>query len=376
MPLTPDIHWIDTPEALDAACRDLESADTLALDTEFFRESTFHPVPALVQLTAGGCVYLIDPQAVAATAACRTLLASGPVKLLHASSEDIEVLAAWAGVIVAPLVDTQLAQGLLGEDPAMGYQRLVAHWAGENLPKDETRSNWLERPLSEAQREYAALDVVYLLEVWYAQRERLEALDRFSWLEDDCQALVRQAGRDESDDALWYLRQRQLWRLSPRQMEAYRLMTSWRESEVRRRDLPRGWLVSDKLLFAIAEKMPRNRYELAAIDGIKPSLVKREGDTLLALLNEARQLTDASLPEALPSPLTSDFKKRLKRLKAVVNRDAEQLGVAPEVLMRRRDLEALVTANLRNDPLPLPQGWRGERLSSALRQVLVDEELA
>ncbi|WP_148254321.1 ribonuclease D [Aidingimonas lacisalsi] len=372
MPLIPDIHWIDTADALDAVCRELAQADTLALDTEFFRESTFHPVPALVQVTAGGPVYLIDPQAVAATDACRDMLAQGPIKLLHASSEDLEVLGAWAGVTVSPLIDTQLAQGLLGEDPAMGYQRLVAHWIGESLPKDETRSNWLERPLSDAQCQYAALDVVYLLEIWQAQRESLLALDRLSWLQDDCDALVSQAGRDDRDDALWYLRHRQLWRLSPRQIEAYRRMTAWREGEVRRRDVPRGWLVSDKLLFAIAEGMPKNRYELAAVEDVKPSLVKREGDSLLALLNEARQVPDASLPKALPSPLSGDFKKRIKALKSVVNQQASELGVAPELLMRRRDMEALVAASLHDDPLPLPQGWRGERLSPALQTALAD----
>src|SRR5690554_1631772 len=179
----PDIHWIDSTEALDAACVALSNAETLALDTEFFRESTFYPVPALLQLTAGDAVYLIDPQALEPTESLRALLSGGPLKLLHASSEDLEVLDVWAGVAVAPVVDTQVAQGLLGEDPAIGYQRLVEHWTGVLLPKEETRSAWLERPLSEAQCLYAALDVVYLLEVWKRQRERLAELKRLAWLE-------------------------------------------------------------------------------------------------------------------------------------------------------------------------------------------------
>ena len=115
MPLTPEIRWIDTPEALDAACAEVARADVIALDTEFFRERTFHPVPALIQFCAGGPAYLVDPLEVACTEAFRRLLAEGPLKLLHASSEDLEVLAHWAGVAVAPLVDTQIAQSLLGD---------------------------------------------------------------------------------------------------------------------------------------------------------------------------------------------------------------------------------------------------------------------
>lgn len=371
--VSPQIHWIDTAEALDAACAVLANADVLALDTEFFRESTFHPVPALLQLTAGAAVYLVDPQALEPTESLRVLLSQGPLKLLHASSEDLEVLNIWAGVAVAPLVDTQVAQGLLGEDPAIGYQRLVEQWVGVLLPKEETRSNWLERPLSEAQCQYAALDVAYLPEVWKRQRERLVALGRLAWLEADCAELMEHAERSGEGDGQWYLRQRQLWRLAPRQIEAYRCLTTWREGQARQRNLPRGWLANDKLLYAIAEAMPRDRYELAAVEGVKPGLVKREGKTLLALVNAARHATEEALPEALPSPLGTDFKKCFKALKRVVSAEAEALGVAPEVLLRRRELEALVVADLQGLELPLPSGWRGERLAVPLAATLKAE---
>ncbi|MCE8032412.1 ribonuclease D [Billgrantia tianxiuensis] len=373
MTLTPEIRWIDTPEALDAACNEVAQAEVIALDTEFFREKTFHPVPALIQFSAGGPAWLVDPQAVDCTEAFRRLLAGGALKLLHASSEDLEVLAHWAGVSVAPLVDTQVAQALLGEDPAMGYQRLVEHWTGETLPKDETRSDWLQRPLSEAQCLYAALDVVFLLKVWEHQRDALDRYGRREWLEADCRELMAQALRSDEADGQWYRRHRQLWRLAPRQIEAYRLLTTWREGEARRRNLPRGWLVNDRVLYGVAERMPENRYQLAEVEEIKPSLIKRDGDTLLALVKRARQCDDAELPPSLPSPMGADYKRRMKVLKRVVNEFAERLGLAPEVLMRRRDLEALIAADLAGEPLPLPEGWRGECLAVPLRQALEEE---
>ncbi|MFY0991955.1 ribonuclease D [Halomonas sp. C05BenzN] len=370
MPLTPDIRWIDTPDALDAACDEVAGAGVIALDTEFFRENTFHPVPALIQFSAGGPAWLVDPLEVECTEAFRRLLGEGPLKLLHASSEDLEVFAHWAGVPPAPLVDTQMAQGLLGETPSMGYQKLVEHWIGETLPKDETRSDWLKRPLSETQKQYAALDVVYLVQVWERQREALERLGRMAWLEADCREMVAQAARSDAADGQWYLRNRQLWRLSPRQAEAYRRLTTWREGEARRRDVPRGWLVNDRLLYAIAERLPENRYELSQVEGIRPPLVKREGDELLTLVREALHVDEQALPPVMPSPMAPDFKKRLKALKRVVGAEAQALGLAPEVLMRRRDMEALVTADLEGEPLPLPGGWRGERLNRGLRAAL------
>ncbi|WP_251979038.1 ribonuclease D [Salinicola avicenniae] len=363
--------WVDTPENLQAACDALSSAEVLALDTEFFRESTFYPVPALIQLSAGSTVFLIDPQAVAATPAIRRLLAEGPVKLIHACSEDLEVLAMWAGSDISPLVDTQIAESLLGTEPGIGYRRLVAQRCGVDLPKEETRSNWLERPLTPAQREYAVLDVAYLPMIWAQQREALVSLGRLDWLDEECGALVQ--ARRHPTEGQWFKRQRQLWRLEPRQIEAYRQLTDWREREIRARDLPRGWLAKDGLLFAIAEAMPKNRFELAAVEGVTPKLVKREGDTLLALVKQAHQCDAEALPVAQPVPTSPPFKRRLKALKGVVQTNAEALGLAPERLSSRAEMEAIVTAELHGQPLPLPGGWRGACLAEAWRQALATE---
>lgn len=365
----PLYQWIDNAEALDAACEHVADAPVIALDTEFFRENTFFPVPALLQFTAGEQAYLVDPLTTPCTASFRQLLQNDAVKLLHACSEDLEVFQHWAGALPTPLVDTQVAQAFLGENPGMGYQKLVELWMGETLPKEETRSNWLVRPLSSSQCEYAALDVICLLKVWALQSEKLEQIGRRSWLEEECATLIEQAGRSVESDGQWFTRHRQLWRLSPRQLEAYRLMTIWREGETRRRDLPRNWLISDKLLFAIAEAMPKNRYELADVEGVKPMLVKKEGDALLALLKQAHHCDEDDLPAPWPDPMQPEFKRRFKAVKKVVTDKAVALGIAPELLLRRRDIEAMVMQQLAGEsPAPL-SGWRDDCLTEGLLQV-------
>jgi len=370
--LTPSFQWLDTPDALDAACEQVADASVIALDTEFFRENTFFPVPALIQFTAGEEAYLIDPVAISCTNKFRSLLQNSAIKLLHACSEDLEVFQHWAGVLPTPLMDTQVVQGFLGDNPGMGYQKLVEFWVGETLPKEETRSNWLVRPLTSAQCHYAALDVIYLLKVWTLQEEKLAILGRREWVDAECASLIEQAGRSVDNDQQWYTRQRQLWRLTPRQMEAYRLMTTWREGETRRRDLPRNWLVSDKLLFAIAEKMPSNRFELAEVDGVKPMLIKKEGDSLLAMVKQAQHCDEVKLPTRWPDPMHPAFKSRFKAIKKVITAKASDLGVAPEMLMRRRDIETLVMQDLAGEPLALPSGWRGDFLNAALSEALME----
>ena len=368
-------QWIDSAEALDAACEQVSGASVIALDTEFFRENTFFPIPALIQFASHEVAYLVDPLSTPCTNAFKALLQNSAVKLLHACSEDLEVFQHWAGVLPTPLVDTQVAQAFLGENPGMGYQKLVEHWVGETLPKEETRSNWLERPLTSSQCEYAALDVIYLLKVWQLQAEKLDALGRREWLDSECASLIEQAGRSVENDGQWYTRQRQLWRLTPRQLEAYRLMTIWREGETRRRDLPRNWLVSDKLLFVVAEKMPKNRYELAEVEGIKPPLVKKEGDALLALVKQAQHCPESDLPTRWPDPMQPAFKRRFKAIKGVVAEKAAALNIAPEMLLRRRDIEALVMQRLAPQPLQELSGWRDTCLTQAIHQALEESSL-
>lgn len=367
---SPTYQWIATPEALDAACTRLEGAEVIALDTEFFREKTFYPIPALIQFAGQGETFLVDPLAVACTPAFRALLQGEALKLIHACSEDLEVFQCWAGVVPAPMMDTQVAQGFLGDVPGMGYQKLVAHWLNEDLPKEETRSDWLKRPLSASQCDYAALDVICLLEVWQHQAVALEESGRMAWALAQCQTLVDQAGRHPGQDALWFTRQRQLWRLAPRQIEAYRRMTAWREGEIRRRDLPRNWLVSDRVLFEVAAAMPDNRPELADVEGVRPSLVKKEGDTLLDMVQSARDCDSAALPPAWPDPARPPFKPLFKALKKTVSERAEALNMAPEMLMRRRDIEAVVMQALAGQEPELPDGWRGECLNESLTQTL------
>ena len=371
MPLSiasPSYQWVDTPQALDAACAKMAGAQVIALDTEFFRENSFYPVPALIQFASDDTAYLIDPLAVECTPAFQALLQGQATKLLHASSEDLDVFQRWAGELPSPMIDTQVAQGFLGENPGMGYQKLVAYWMEETLPKEETRSDWLERPLSQAQCEYAALDVIYLLKVWALQEDALKHLGRLTWVEQECRDILDQATNHQPDQ--WFTRQRLLWRLTPRQIEAYRLMTLWREEETRQRNLPRSWLVSDKLLFAIAEAMPKNRFELANVEGIRPPLVKKEGDVLLSLVKKAHETPAELLPDAWPDPARPPFKPLFKAGKKVVVSEAQALGVAPEMLMRRRDIERLVMQSIAGEALVLPQGWRSERLSVPLLDIL------
>ncbi|HEY1034451.1 MAG TPA: ribonuclease D, partial [Pseudoxanthomonas sp.] len=191
-------HWIDTPAALDAHLQHRPAR--IGLDTEFVRERTFWPQLALVQIALDDDVLLVDPLAPGMTDALRPWLADPSItKVMHSASEDLVAFKVSCGVLPAPLFDTQIAAALAGVAAGIGYQKLVERVAGVLLPKGETRSDWLRRPLSESQLHYAADDVRYLFAVHDALRTELASADRLGWLEEDCARFVENAAHDDGE---------------------------------------------------------------------------------------------------------------------------------------------------------------------------------
>ena len=188
--------WITTPAELDAYFQ--QRPTRIGLDTEFIRERTFWPQLALVQMAVGQDILLIDPLIPGMTEALAPWLADESItKVMHSASEDL-VAFKWAcGVLPRPLFDTQIGASLAGIGGGMGYQKLVAEITGVALAKGETRSDWMRRPLSESQLQYAADDVEHLFALHDAINARLQALGRQQWLHDDGERLLASVANDE-----------------------------------------------------------------------------------------------------------------------------------------------------------------------------------
>ena len=191
-----EIHWIRDDQSLAEHCRDWHQLPFVAVDTEFMRVDIFYPKAGLIQIGDGQRAFLIDPLLIGNWQPLADLLEDcGVVKVLHACSEDLEVLLRLTGKLPQPLFDTQLAAGYLNLGFSMGYSRLVQEVLGIELPKGETRSDWLQRPLSETQISYAAEDAVHLAELFTVLRPRLSD-DKYAWVLEDGAELVAALRRE------------------------------------------------------------------------------------------------------------------------------------------------------------------------------------
>jgi ribonuclease D len=363
-----DIHWIRDDDSLALHCAQWQTLPFVALDTEFMRVDTFYPIAALLQIGDGKSAWLIDPLLINNWQPFSALLENPDVvKVVHACSEDLEVLLRLTGSLPTPLFDTQLAAGFLNLGFSMGYSRLVQEVLGIELPKGETRSDWLQRPLSATQISYAAEDAVHLAEVYAILRPRLSD-DKYAWLLEDGAELVANLRR-ETDPYEAYRDAKLAWKLSGAQLAVLRELCAWRELQARARNLPRNRIVREHSLWPLAKTQPDNLVALARIEDMHPKTVRQDGEFILDLIKRAASLPPEQWPKTLPEPLPIDAATVLKSLRAIGQQYAEQLQMAPELMLRKKTLEALLKSGYPHGPYQLPdslRGWRRERMGQAL----------
>lgn len=366
---------METQQALERVLPALRESEALAVDTEFMRRDTFFPQIALLQLSAGEHALLIDPLGIEDTSPIRDLLADERiVKVLHSASEDLEVFDRWLQLSPQPLFDTQRAAGFLDRGFGLGYRAMVETYCGVHLDKGETRSDWLKRPLSSSQCDYAALDVAYLLPIYRDMRAAVEREGKLEWVFDDGRTATDSAGSAAQD---YYLRIKSAWKLNRRQLAVLRAVCDWREEQAMSRDKPRSWIIPDAACLDIARSGELDADSLAQVPGLSPGVLRRYSGELVACVSAARALPDSELPPLLPGPLTADERRLLKALKQRGKQIAATLGAAPESLLPSKDYEKLLRESL-GDPVPVPShwhGWRKSRVIDPLRNFLAEKRV-
>ena len=245
---------VESASQLEQAIEELLACDLVGIDTEFVRERTWRADLGLVQLSDGKRVWLVDPLSSGPLEPLARLFSNKDIiKILHAPSEDLDVLLYTTGSVPDPLFDTQIACAMLGQSLQMGYHKTVEWLLDLAIDKGETRSNWCHRPLRPAQIRYAALDVCLLPSMQRILMERLDKLGRAGWLAEDCARLLDRA-RTPAEPELSWKRLNGNGRLDGVSLAILQELATWRDTEAEKRNLARGFVIKDNDLMTIASK--------------------------------------------------------------------------------------------------------------------------
>ena len=366
-------HWIASDTALERSCETWAECPLLAMDTEFVRTDTYYPIAGLFQINDGKANYLIDPKAISDwTPLIELIDDDARIVALHSCSEDIEVLHVEFGAVPANILDTQIAAAFLGFESSLGYANLIERTLGHVVPKEETRSNWLQRPLSQAQMQYAALDVEFLFPLALRFRHDLEDQGRLQWVLEESRALFRNF-KHAQDIQQSHQRVKSAWKLSPRKLAVLMALSRWRETAAQQRNVPRNRILKEASLFELALSTPTHLAQLRTIAGLSDSFLRREGPEVVSLIQEQLALDEQDLPEALPGQLSREERQQLQILRDRVQALSEEHRISPEILMKKKDLERLLRLKLRDDTAALQDffhGWRAELLAEPMMEAL------
>jgi ribonuclease D len=365
-----DHRLVTDARSLEEVVDELAAEAEYAVDTEFHRERTYFPKVALVQLAwgPGPEVALVDPLAVDLKPLARVLEGPGTA-IMHAANQDLEVLHRACGAVPSRLLDTQLAAGFVGfSTPSLSL--LADRVLGVHLPKASRLTDWLRRPLGEAQQTYAAADVLHLAAIADEVRRVLAETGRLAWAEEECEELRARDWGPPDPEAAW-LRMKEARQLRGKSRAVARNVAAWRERRAAELDTPPRHVLPDLALVGIAMNPPASAADLKRLRGVDDRHTR--GKTANEILDAVKVGLDAP-PDAVPAArreeVDRDQRPAVALASAWLGQLARELKIDAALLATRSDLSTFLNGD---DSSRLASGWRDQLLGEPIRRLVAGE---
>src|SRR5213594_2049326 len=344
-------RWVETDADLAEISQRLRAPGEIALDTE---GDSLHHYPerlSLIQLAVSSRdVWLVDPLALGDLSPLAPVFAMpSVVTVLHAGDNDLVQLKR-RGFGFAALFDTSIAARFLGAT-ALGLDVLLQTYLEVELPPSRQRDDWSRRPLSEAQRRYAAADVLHLFALKRRLTEELVRMGRLAWVEEECAALAAQPVAERVEDPNAFTRLKGARELSPRGLAVLKELYELREHLARTHDRPPFKILSEETLVRLAQAAPGDGHELVQIPACTPRVITRWGDAILEAVARGLALGEDELPriEHRPRPrIAAAVQRRIERLRQWRSEAAPRVGIEPGLLLPNRLITVIALAGPRD----------------------------
>ncbi len=369
------VHYLRSIEEIDALAEEARSEGRVAIDAEFIRERSYYPQLALIQVATSTRSVLIDPLDGADLTPIEDLVNDpGTTKILHAASQDLEIFFYRTGKASRNIFDTQIAGALTGFGHQSSYASMVERTTGVLLKKGESYTDWLRRPLSKKQEQYALDDVRYLHQAHDSLKGRLNDAGRLSWALEE---MLRYEDLDYfqvSEDQL-FRKVKRFGTLDQRGLAVLRELAIFREGEARNRDRPRRSVIADETLVELARSTPKTLDDLSRMRGLHPREAKRSGRDILDVVTAGLAVPAAERPKiAKKERLSPEGEAMVDLLQAVLRALCRAVEVAPPMVANARDVENLVRDHFADgcagSKSELLTGWRRELVGDELVQFI------
>lgn len=368
-------HYITTQAELNTHLAAYANATVLAIDTEFMRRRTLYPELALIQIFDGQTACLIDPLCeLDLSEFWHLMINENIVKVLHSPSEDLEVFLRHAKCVPTPLFDTQFALTLLGKGNCVGFANMVEQLLGVVVDKSQSRTDWLKRPLTNSQLDYACADVTYLLPCYQIISQEIDSKGWRKIVYSETAMVAAKREYETPDDKL-YLDVSNSWKLYPESLNVLKPLAIWRRNKAKEKNLALSFICKEQCLIDISMRKPTNLAQLKKIPELDPMSVNRNGKAILEIVATALAADESSYPERIKRLVDfPQYKKEVKKIKHLVKDVADETGIDPDVFASKKQINGLLSwcwklTESEREVAPLPDlisYWRGGYLTDAL----------
>ena len=329
----------------------------LAVDTEFIRDSTYYPSLCLIQIAGINFAAAIDPLAkLDMSPIWELLLNKNILKVFHACRQDIEIFFGLMGEIPTPIYDTQIAAMFCGLGDQVGYESLVNNFLGLSVNKEHQFTNWLQRPLSQNQINYAISDVTHLINIFPLIRQAIKDNNREEWVTKELEHLSKKELYQIKADEVW--KKIKLKNSNPQMLNLLKYLASWRENECKKRNIPRNRLIRDDVLINISFSKPKTISELKKIRAIPKNLSNDDFFQILEVVDKAQKVKRDEWPLISTSTSPQISKSSLELLKILLKYCSEENGLAEKVIANTDDLKSILEGQKKN--MKVFTGWRNK----------------
>ena len=352
----------------------MDQGTIYGLDTEFIKVDTFWPKLGVFQINVNGKVYLLDGTTLDLTEFWNRIFAAQQNKF-HACSEDIDLISHYSQhKTLENVFDTQVGMSFLFHGLQVSYQNALKTMLDVDIEKDQTRSDWLARPLTPEQLMYAANDVEYIMQLSEKVKIELSEKRLLDYVLEDCCSLTYEIGQEKPISMLY--QDMGNYRNSRKQLMQLQQLAVWREQMVKALNQPRSFILKNSTMQDLVEKNPRNTFQLSTMKDIRTNIVREHGKTILDLLKFLPE--QAEWPLRMARPIRHSSREITDRVEQTIQNIADEIAVPKEVLMRKKWLSSLYQhVVFHNDEQDLPQyllGWRYDMLTKPLIDVLHSDE--
>lgn len=367
-------QFIQDQAGLDQVLAQMDQSSVYALDTEFIKVDTLWPKLGVFQINVCGNVYLLDGTTLDLTEFFKRLFAAQQ-NIFHACGEDIDLIYHYTQQkSLSNVFDTQVGMAFLGHGLQVSYQNALKQMLDVEIEKDQTRSNWLARPLSHEQLLYAANDVHYLVHLGDQIKQELKQKHLLDLALEDCRFMTREIG-EETPTALLY-QDVGNYRHSRRQLMQLQQLAVWREQIAKALNIPRSFIMKNSTMINLVEKNPKNMFQLSTVKDLRANIIRDHGKMILDLL---KFLPDQSeWPLRLARPIRHSSSEVGTKIDAIIQNVVDETSIPKEVLMRKKWMNTLYQhVVFHNDEQDLPEfllGWRYDHLTKPLVELLRQDE--